>query len=115
MTGDPRVSADAITPEVAEELRAMYAIAKTVNGATPVDDPKRQTSREFTEALFVLVEQGVTVYRLAKVLGVRHSTVYARLARYGYRKPSPSVEHKAYRGTTIWDARRTNQTEGHSA
>ncbi|MFI9154539.1 hypothetical protein [Streptomyces sp. NPDC053367] len=102
-------SRDAITPEVAEELRAMYAIARTVNGATPLGDPRRQTSREFTEALFVLVEQGVTVYRLAKVLGVRHSTVYARLARHGYRRPSPSTAHKAYQDTTIWDSRRANQ------
>ena len=106
---DAPQSIDAVTPEVAEELRAMHAIAKTVNGATPLDDPRRQVSREFTEALFVLVEQGVTVYRLAKVLGVRHSTVYARLARHGYRKPSPSVEHKPYRGVTASDSRRANQ------
>lgn len=102
-------SRDAITPEVADELRRMHAIAKTVNGSTPIDDPRRQISREFTEALFVLVEQGVTVYRLAKVLGVRHSTVYARLARYGYRAPSPSVERKAIQDTTVWDSRRANQ------
>ena len=106
-------SADAITPEVAEELRAMHAIAKTVNGATPLDDPRRQTSKDFTEALFVLVEQGVTVYRLAKVLGVGHQVVYARLARYGYRKPSPSLVDKGYRDTTIWDSRRANQQRDH--
>lgn len=102
-------SRDAITPEVADELRAMYAIAKTVNGATPLDDPRRQVSQDFAEALAVLVEQGVTVYRLAKAIGVGHQTIYARLARFGYRKPSPSVEHKAYRATTVWDARRANQ------
>jgi hypothetical protein len=102
-------SADMVTPEVAEELRAMYAIARTVNGATPIDDPKRQVSKDFTEALYVLVEQGVTVYRLAKVLGIGHQAVYARLARHGYRKPSASVEHKRYRDTTIWDSRRANQ------
>jgi hypothetical protein len=102
-------SADMITPEVAEELRAMHAIAKTVNGTTPLGDPRRQTSRDFTEALYVLVEQGVTVYRLAKVLGVGHQVIYARLARYGYRAASPSVEHKAYRNTTVADARRANQ------
>lgn len=106
---DTPASGDAVTPEVAEELRAMYAIAKTVNGFTPLDDPRRKTSRDFTEALAVLVEQGVSVYRLAQVLDVRHSTVYARLARYGYRKASPSVEHKAHQATTVWDARRANQ------
>lgn len=101
--------ADAVTPEVADELRAMYAIARTVRGSTPVDDPKRKVGEEFTEALAVLVEQGVTVYRLAKVLGIGHQAVYARLARHGYRKPSPSVEHKAYRNTTVTAARRANQ------
>lgn len=101
--------ADAVTPEVADELRAMYAIARTVSGTTPVDDPKRQVSKDFTEALFVLVEQGVSEYRLAKVLGVRLSSVKARLARYGYRAPSPSLAHSEYRDTTVWDARRANQ------
>ncbi|MEX3101203.1 MULTISPECIES: hypothetical protein [unclassified Streptomyces] len=102
-------SADMITPEVAEELRAMHAIARTVNGTTPIDDPRRKVGEEFTEALRVLVDQGVTVYRLAKVLGIGHQSVYARLARYGYRRPSPSVAHKRYRATTIWDTRRANQ------
>lgn len=102
-------SVDAITPEVADELRAMYAIARTVNGTTPVDDPKRQVSKDFTEALFVLVEQGVSEYRLAKVLGARLSSVKARLARYGYRAPSPSLASREYRDTTVWDARRANQ------
>ncbi|MDK1473671.1 hypothetical protein QNO07_09585 [Streptomyces sp. 549] len=106
---DTPTSIDAVTPEVAAELRAMQAIAKTVGGHTPLDDPKRQVSRDFTEALAVLVEQGVTVYRLAKILGVRHSTVYARLARHGYRKPSPSTEHKAYRGIRATGVRRANQ------
>ena len=101
--------ADAVTPEVAEELRAMYAIAKTVGGHMPVDDPRRQTSLDLTAALHSLVEQGVSVYRLAKVLGVRHSTVQARLARHGYRTATPSLTTKEYRATTIWDARRANQ------
>lgn len=105
-------SADMITPEVADELRAMHAIARTVCGSTPVDDPKRQVSLEFTEALAVLVEQGVTVYRLAKVLGIGHQAVYSRLARHGYRAPSPSLAHAEYRATTIWDARRANQARG---
>jgi len=104
-------SADAVTPEVADELRAMHAIARTVRGSTPIDDPKRKVGEEFTEALAVLVEQGVTVYRLAKVLGIGHQAVYARLARHGYRKAAPSHAHTAYRNTTIWDSRRANQAD----
>jgi hypothetical protein len=79
----------------------MYAVAKTVRGGTALDDPARITSLEFTAQLNALVEQGVTVYRLAKVLGVGHSTVYARLARHGYRNPSPSQAHSAYKGRTV--------------
>lgn len=100
MTPEPHASVGAITPEVADELRAMHAIARTVNGNTPLDDPRRKTNLEFTAALQSLVEQGVTVYRLAKVLGVGHASVYARLARHGYREPSPSQAHLSYRGTT---------------
>jgi hypothetical protein len=110
-TDETPASADAVTPEVADELRAMHAIARTVRGSTPIDDPKRKVGEEFTEALAVLVEQGVTVYRLAKVLGIGHQAVYARLARRGYRKAAPSHAHTAYRNTTIWDARRANQAD----
>ncbi|WP_328846147.1 hypothetical protein [Streptomyces sp. NBC_00258] len=108
MTRDPHTST--ITPEVADELRAMHAIARTVNGNTPLDDPKRQTSIEFTAALQSLIEQGVTVYRLAKVLGVGHQAVYGRLARHGYRAPSPSLADRQYRGTTTHSPRKPPNT-----
>lgn len=87
----------------------MYEVARTVNGTTPLDDPKRQLSLDFTAALQALVEQGVTVYRIAKVLGVRHSTVYARLARHGYRQPAPSVADRPYLGTTVTESRRAKR------
>lgn len=105
----PRTTPDTVTPETAEELRAMHAIARTVNGNTPLDHPSRKTSVEFTEALAVLIEQGVTVYRLAKVLGVGHQAIYGRLARHGYRKPAPSQAGFHYRGTTTHPSR--EQTE----
>lgn len=79
-----------IKPEIAERLREMQKIAETVNGATPDDDPRRAVSVEFTAALASLVEQGVTVYQIAKVLGINHNAVRSRLARHGYRKPAPS-------------------------
>ena len=107
MTRHPHPSA--ITPEVADELRAMHKIARTVNGNTPLDDPRRKTNLEFTAALQSLIEQGVTVYRLAKVLGVGHASVYARLARHGYRAPSPSQVGRDYRGTTTHVSNRYSQ------
>ena len=96
-----------ITDETAEELRAMHKIARTVNGNTPLDAPARKTNIEFTEALAVLIEQGVTVYRLAKVLGVGHQSINNRLARHGYRKPAPSQAGFHYRGTTTHPSRNT--------
>ncbi|MEV8042421.1 hypothetical protein AB0P02_01070 [Streptomyces griseoluteus] len=101
-----------LTPEVVEELRAMHRIARTLRGPMALDDPRRKASVEFTAALQALVEQGVSVYRLAKVLGVGHSSVYARLARHGYRRPSPSRADQAYRHTTTADAKRAKKTTG---
>lgn len=90
-------SRDAITPEVADELRAMYAIARTVRGGTPLDDPKRKASIDFAAALQSFIEQGVSAYRLAQVIGARPGAIRQRLARHGYRAPMPSAAHKAYR------------------
>ncbi|QFQ97437.1 hypothetical protein F9278_15825 [Streptomyces phaeolivaceus] len=105
----PRTTADTVTPETAEELRALHAIARTVNGNTPLNHPSRKTNIEFTEALAALIEQGVTVYRLAKVLGVGHRSVYNRLARHGYRKPAPSQAGFRYRGVTTHPSRRQSE------
>ncbi|MER7801208.1 hypothetical protein ABTX71_12845 [Streptomyces parvulus] len=104
MTHTPHPNAHTITPEVAEELRAMHAIARTVRGNTPPNAPQRKTSVEFTAALQSLIEQGVTVYRLAKVLQVSHTAIYNRLARHGYRTASPSQAHMAYHGAPAHEA-----------
>ncbi|MFD7884055.1 hypothetical protein ACFV3N_16650 [Streptomyces bauhiniae] len=93
-----------LTSEVIAELREMHKIARKLRGPMALDDPRRTASIEFTAALQALVEQGVSVYRLAKVLGIGHSSVYARLARHGYRQPSPSRAAQAYRHTTTADA-----------
>jgi hypothetical protein len=98
-----------IPPEIADRLRAMHAIARTVSGSTPLHDPARKTSTEFTATLQALVEQGVTPYRLAKVLGIGAGSIRQRLARHGYRTPVPSAAHKTYRGTSTYAGRRANQ------
>ncbi|MFM9635903.1 hypothetical protein [Streptomyces turgidiscabies] len=102
-------SADMITPETADELRRLYAIARTVNGATPLDDPRRQTSVDYTRTLQMLVDRGITAYRLAKTIGVRPGAIRQRLARHGHRAPMPSAAHKAYRGITTATSRRAGQ------
>lgn len=87
-----------VDPTVAARLLEMYEIAKTVTGGTPVDDPKRAVTVEFTTQLQALVDDGVTVYRIAKTLGITHSAIYQRLARHGHRKLSATTSLSGYKG-----------------
>lgn len=98
MPQPPKKNRLLIRPEVADRLREMHAIARTVNGGTAEDDPRRAVSVEFTKWLHELVEQGVTIYRIAEELGVTHLAVRARLARHGYRDPLPSMATVTYTG-----------------
>lgn len=79
-----------LKPELVEELREMHAIARTVNGGMSADHPARRVSEQLTAQLAAYVEQGVTAYYLAQVLGANPNTIKFRLARHGYRKPPPS-------------------------
>lgn len=87
-----------IKAELAVELRRMHAVARTVNGATPAGHRSRAVSVEFTAVLQSLIEQGVSVYTIAKALGVTQAAVWSRLARHGYRTPSPSQVAQTYTG-----------------
>jgi lambda repressor-like predicted transcriptional regulator len=87
-----------ISEELAEELRAMQRIAATVNGGTPADAPERAVSVEFTAKLNALHKQGVSIRHLAATLGVYYGAVKSRLARHGYRNPSPSQSEDRYLG-----------------
>ncbi|HEX5996271.1 MAG TPA: hypothetical protein VFY84_14110 [Jiangellales bacterium] len=92
-TPAPRVRpALLVPPEIIAQLREMWEIARTVNGSAPSDDPRRRVSERFTAQLAALVDQGVTVYRLAKDLGITHGAIRFRLARHGYRTPVAAVE-----------------------
>jgi hypothetical protein len=102
-----------IRPEVAERLREMHAIARTVNGGTAADDPRRTVSVQFTEWLSKLVEQGVTVYRIAEELGVTHFAVRARLARHGYRNAPRSIAGIIYTGKPTHDTPKEECKRGH--
>lgn len=56
----------------------------------------RVEAEEYTQLLAKAhFEEGVTLYRLAKRLGVTHPAIRFRLARYGY-KPSPNGVSKVY-------------------
>ena len=48
---------------------------------------------EFVALLHQEIERGVSGIRLGKLLGVNHSSIYARLARYGYRQTKSTSKH----------------------
>lgn len=87
-----------IKPEIADRLREMRRVAATVNGGTPADAPERRVSEELSAALDSLVRQGVTVYEIARTLGVTQGAIAGRLARHGYRTATPSQEKHRYLG-----------------
>lgn len=86
-----------VRPEIAEHLRSLAAKAK-VNGGTPEDHPAREAAQELVATLHQLSEQGVTLSELARVLGVTRFAVESRLARHGYRTPTPSCADITYLG-----------------
>jgi hypothetical protein len=58
--------------------------------------PHRAAAEEYTALLWhVHSVEGVTLYRLAKCLGVTHGALRFRLARYGYKAPKTGTS-KAY-------------------
>jgi hypothetical protein len=77
--------------ELIDELLEMQAVARTVNGAMHPENPARRVSEQFSAQIAAYVDQGVTVYYLAQVLGVHHNAIFTRLARHGYRDPAPSL------------------------
>jgi transposase-like protein len=92
-----------VKPEVADQLRDMQEVAAKVNGGTPADAPERRISEEFSAALSALTEQGVSVYRLAKALGVTNGAIQSRLARHGYRELPESQKSSKYLGRAIYE------------
>ncbi len=82
------------TPELLTKLKELQPYAQQVRSNSP---RFRAEAEEYTYLLNQAhKEQGVTLYRLAKLLGVTTSAIAFRLVRYGYR----TTEHgksSAYR------------------
>jgi hypothetical protein len=73
--------------ETLARLKELQPKAQQVRSTSP---RYRQEAEEYTALLNKAhVEEGVSVYRLAKRLGITHSSIRFRLARYGY-KPTPT-------------------------
>lgn len=81
------------SPEILERLLELKPFAQQVrSNASRYRAEAEEYTRLLAEAHF---EGGVTIYRLAKRLGVTHPAIRFRLARYGY-KPSENGKSKVY-------------------
>lgn len=80
-------------PETLARLLELQPLAQKVRGNSTL---YRAESEEYTALLHKAhTEEGVTIYRLGKRLGITHGAVRFRLARYGY-KPTVTGKSKVY-------------------
>jgi transcriptional regulator with XRE-family HTH domain len=81
-------------PETLARLKELKPIAQTIRW----DHSKgRAEAEEYTALLWKAhTEEGVSVYRLAKLLGITHGAIQFRFARYGY-KETKTGQSKAYK------------------
>lgn len=70
-----------VTDDVLNELKELHAKAKLVRGK---GKQYRKEAELFTKLAWEQTQQGVSVYSLAKSLGVTHGALLFRFVRYGY-------------------------------
>lgn len=81
-------------PEVLKRLLELQPFAQRVRSNNPAF---RAESEEYSALLHKThAEDGVSLYRLAKRLGVTHSALQFRLIRYGYKPVSLNARSKVY-------------------
>lgn len=85
-----RAARSRLDGDLVETLREMYAVARTVNGRTPIGHPSRQVSEEFTALLGQLRAEGRNMAEVARRIGTSYQTIRMRLARHGYKHNPPS-------------------------
>jgi hypothetical protein len=81
-------------PETLSRLLELQPFAQRVRSSSPAF---RAESEEYSYLVNKAhVEEGVSVYRLAKRLGVTHAALQSRLVRYGYKPVSLTARSKVY-------------------
>lgn len=79
-----------------ETLRRLLELQPYAQQVRSYGTQYRKEAEEYTWLInYAHTVEGVTLYRLAKRLGVTHGALRFRLARYGYKKPL-SAQSKAY-------------------
>jgi len=74
-------------------LQDMYATARTVNGATQLDDPRRGVGEAFSAVLADLIDRvGYSGADVARAADIKTQTMWFRLRRHGYRHNAPSQQ-----------------------
>lgn len=91
-----------IPERVLAELRDLQKMACQVRGWTPDDSPLRAASERYTELLAEQHLAGVSIYRIAKQMGVTHLAIKARLARHGYVEDVKGLPSNVKYGTRKW-------------
>lgn len=82
-------------PVTLERLKELQPKAQLVRSTSM---RYREEAEEYTALLNKAhVEEGVSIYRLAKRLGITHSSIRFRLARYGYRPAPIGNDNVVYR------------------
>jgi hypothetical protein len=76
-----QVQRQEVSSVVLLELKELHDKAKLVRGK---GKKYRQEAELFTKLAWEQTQQGVSVYSLAKSLGVTHSALLFRFVRYGY-------------------------------
>lgn len=95
------------SPEMLARLKELKPLASLVRSSSP---RYRAEAEEYSYLLNEAVNQGVTVYRLAKLLGVTPSAISFRLVRYGY-KTTEYGQTKAYKPINTENRKKTTKTD----
>lgn len=84
-----RVPSPTPSPEVIERLLELQPLVRQVRANSPA---YRGEAEEYTRLLHEESKRGVTLYRLAKELGVTHGALRFRLVRYGYKNTTSNAK-----------------------
>jgi transcriptional regulator with XRE-family HTH domain len=82
------------SPETLQRLKELQPLAQQVRSNAA---RFREEAEEYTKLLWEAhKEQGVSLYRMAKLLGVTHSALRFRLIRYGYLEGGINPSNRVY-------------------
>jgi hypothetical protein len=103
-----------IPPAELARMRQLMAESRTVNGGTSAADPRRQAALRLAELMAEHYLRGVSMYRIAKQLGVTQPAVYSRLVRHGYIDSSgKSAAFRKYVGQPVNNVQAITCKAGH--